>query len=228
MGPFDLASMVMCNMALLRALWDPSCNWELLWLILKLVIASLAHSHSVSQSCTSVSTVWLPKLQHSGAFDTWSGSIMSVKVWVMVPERFERPAPYWATDAQWGLLSIHFPWSWAASTFYSLERPLQESVMGIQAYFLSVVTYSTPVTRPDQTQACVHTVCELKHHFKRVTAFFLSLHCLTFSHFHLFLSSFLHLTTLSFLSLQPHEASREPGRTCSGKSALFSQQYKLL
>jgi len=78
-------------------------------------------------------------------------------VCVIAPERFERPAPYSVTlDAQWGLLSPHIPWSWPATTFPSLERPLPKWVMGILGCFLlSVVTLTAPVTRPDHTQTCV-------------------------------------------------------------------------
>lgn len=130
----------MCNTALLWALWDPSCNWELCWLILKLVWECncsplFARARSVSQSRTAAPTVWLPRLQRSRVFDTWSESIMRVKGWVMVHERFERPAPYSATlDAQWGLLSIHFPWG-CNYIFTHWRGRCQKWVMGILHVF---------------------------------------------------------------------------------------------
>lgn len=102
---------------ILKLVWECNCPFLLM----------LTLYHKAAQRLPETAAQW--------GSDTWSASIISVKVWVMVPRRL-RPAQYSATlDVQWGLLSLHFPWSWTATILFSLERPLQKWVVGIQPCF---------------------------------------------------------------------------------------------
>lgn len=182
----------MCNTALLWALWDPSCNWELCWLILKLVcdvIAPLARPGSVSQSFQGSSRSMAPKTVAQRGF------------WHMIWIHHEHKSVSYGAREVWEagsifsnlrcsvgfvicLFSMKLDWN---SILLAGEAAAEVGHGNTAVAFVCANTCCTcsKTTSNTTLRACVH-VCRCTQFQQRVTAFVLSGHSLTFPLFHFF------------------------------------------
>ncbi len=183
----------MCNTALLWALWDPSCHWELRWLISKLVWGcncpfssrslhiTKPHSstHSVAPKTAAQRGFWHTiRIHHEcksvsyGAWEIWEASSIFSNLRCAV-----------------GFVICLFSTKLDCNKILLSGEPTAEAGHGNTAlFFVCGYMHSTCfMTRSNtEEQARVHDTHMCTQFRQRFTAFSLLLHYLTFTLFHLF------------------------------------------